>query len=92
MKVAGTKIETFRTANFFLPLLLLGLVGFRSVVTAQSLGTFTATGTMTADHAFATATLLTNGKVLIVGKEDGSAELYDPDTGTFMTAGNITAP
>ena len=89
MKVAWTKIGTFRTANVFLPLLLLG---YRSVVTAQSLGKFTATGTMTADHAVATATLLTNGKVLIVAKQDGSAELYDPDTSTFMTVGNITVP
>jgi hypothetical protein len=36
-----------------------------------------------------TATLLPNGKVLIAG--DGMAELYDPNTGTFASTGNMTA-
>jgi hypothetical protein len=38
-----------------------------------------------------TATLLLNGKVLIAGADQaGSAELYDPATGTFTPTGNMT--
>ena len=41
------------------------------------------------------ATLLPNGRVLIVGGSDGdhalaSAELYDPATGTFSSAGSMS--
>ena len=48
-------------------------------------GTFTATGSMNQAHAFGTATLLNNGKVLIAG--GGDAELYDPATGSFASTG-----
>ena len=47
-------------------------------------GTFSATGSMSADRDSATATLLNNGMVLIAGGEDYggdaliSAEVYDP--------------
>jgi len=68
-------------------------------------GTFIFTGQMTAsilgekppwviDHL---ATLLTNGKVLLAGGEEGayespfaSSELYDPSTGNFTAIGNMT--
>ncbi len=54
-------------------------------------GTFSPTGSMTSARAFHTATLLSNGRVLIVGGMGGvsgqnilaSAELHDPKTGTF---------
>lgn len=64
-------------------------------------GTFTATGSMTISRYQATATLLNNGKVLIAGGWTGgdpahggvvdSAELYDPNTGTFTATGSMTS-
>jgi len=59
-------------------------------------GTFTATGSMTSQWAD-TATLLTNGKVLITrGHTDADppvswAELYDPSTAAFTVTGYATA-
>lgn len=65
-----------------------------------STGTFSPTGSMTTGRSFHTATLLNNGKVLITGGDTtgtfgsqlASTELYDPVTGTFSAAGNMTAP
>jgi hypothetical protein len=59
-------------------------------------GTFTRTGSMTTDHEFHTATLLSDGRVLIVGgkgyEASASAELYDPQAGTVTATGSpITA-
>src|SRR5260370_35354106 len=78
-------------------LLFLGVAGHTSIVMAQSAGTFTATGNMTTERWFHTATLLTNGKVLITGglnpyRSSGwaSAGLHDPSTGTFTATGDIT--
>jgi hypothetical protein len=65
-----------------------------------STGSFTATGSMTTARFFHTATLLNNGKVLITGGDGlnasgnpalASAEIYDPQTGTFSAAGYMTA-
>jgi hypothetical protein len=78
--------------------LLLDVAGSSSMVMAQSPGTFTSTGNMTTKRLGHTATLLTNGKVLITGgytspgNVSASAELYDPSTGTFSPTGNMTAP
>ena len=61
-----------------------------------STGTFTATGTMITTRLGYTATLLPDGKVLIAGGVDAlsdplaTAELYDPHTGTFTAAGDMT--
>jgi hypothetical protein len=62
-----------------------------------STGTFSLTGSMTAARAFHTATLLSNGKVLVAGgavdipvkpcPADPPAELYDPTTGHFTATG-----
>src|SRR5215831_2954121 len=71
-------------------LLVLVLFSYTTVAT-QAQGTFTTTGDMTTARAFHTATLLFDGRVLIVGgDETGTAELYDPTTGTFSPTGNGT--
>jgi hypothetical protein len=49
---------------------------------------WTNTGDMSVIRRDHTATLLNNGKVLIVGFVTQSAELYDPATGTFSSVGN----
>jgi hypothetical protein len=61
-------------------------------------GTFTSTGSMTTGRYVQTSTLLNNGKVLITGGYNPtggsgalqSAELYDPVSGTFSSAGSMT--
>jgi hypothetical protein len=68
-------------------------------------GTFTLTGSMTAARTNDTATLLSDGRVLITGGEGcakakkcsldnsallASAELYDPATGKFSRAGSMS--
>jgi hypothetical protein len=53
-----------------------------------SYGYFNATGSMAGARRDHTATLLTNGNVLIVGWFSFVAELYDPVTGTFNSLGN----
>jgi large repetitive protein len=60
-------------------------------------GTFSRTGPMKDWNYVNTATLLTNGKVLLVGnaENDGSpadAEIYDPAAGTFTLVGKTSAP
>jgi hypothetical protein len=56
--------------------------------------TFATGKAMTVPRADHTATLLTNGTVLLAGgsgsKYLASAELYDPDTGTFTATGDMT--
>jgi hypothetical protein len=53
---------------------------------ATTTGSFTQTGTMTTSDN-GTATLLLDGRVLIVGNGATSPELYDPKTGQFSTTG-----
>jgi Bacterial Ig-like domain (group 2)/Galactose oxidase, central domain len=59
-------------------------------------GTFTLTGSMSVGRYLHTATLLQNGKVLIVGgaltstsNPVATAEIYDPATGTFTLTGSM---
>jgi N-acetylneuraminic acid mutarotase len=62
-----------------------------------STGSWTATGNMRQARARHTATLLPNGKVLVVGGSGSgpgtdslaSAELYDPMSGTWTATGNL---
>ena len=81
--------------SFFAGLLFLGFMNPGAMAPAQSLGTFTVTGSMNVTRAGHTATLLGNGKVLIAGgyNQSGalsSAELYDPLTGSFTRTGDMT--
>ncbi len=66
-------------------------------------GTFSATGSLSVARYNHTATLLPNGKVLVVGGQGNfsstgayvdyaSAELYDPATGTFSATGSLSTP
>jgi hypothetical protein len=63
-------------------------------ITILSAG-FTSTGSMAEARSFHTATLLQNGKVLVVGGSGifgpplATAELYDPSTGTFSSTGSM---
>ena len=59
-------------------------------------GTFSPTGSMISGRANHTATLLTNGRVLVAGgltsgdaRPVDSAELYEPATGTFSQIGTL---
>jgi len=58
-------------------------------------GIWSRTGSMIGFHTlFSTATLLSDGKVLVVGKEqlEGSdAEVYDPASGTWSATGSMAA-
>jgi hypothetical protein len=63
-----------------------------SVEVAATPSIFTATGSMNRRRAYHSATLLTNGKVLVVGgAPEASAELYDLSTGIFTPTGDMTA-
>jgi Bacterial Ig-like domain (group 2)/IPT/TIG domain/Abnormal spindle-like microcephaly-assoc'd, ASPM-SPD-2-Hydin/Galactose oxidase, central domain len=64
-------------------------------------GTFSSTGTLNVSRFNHSATLLTNGQVLIAGgydscstscTSDGTAELYDPVAGTFTSTQALTTP
>lgn len=77
-------------ASFVLLLLFLIAAGHASMAFAQALGSFSATGNMTAPRFGHTATLLPGGKVLIAGGGSATVELYDPSTGTFTATGATT--
>jgi hypothetical protein len=56
----------------------------------QASGKFTQTGSLSTNRLYATATLLSDGRVLIAGGEP-YAELYDPGTGKFVRTGKASA-
>ena len=82
------------TDSFGNPVLKAGMV--RHEATAQTPGTWTATGSMSAPRRLSKAILLNNGKILVTGGEDASlnatatAELYDPSTGTWTPTASMS--
>ncbi|MDQ3750871.1 MAG: kelch repeat-containing protein, partial [Acidobacteriota bacterium] len=66
-----------------------------STISCEANNTLAPTGRMTTARAAHTATLLSDGKVLIAGGMErndvhtNSAELYDPVTGRFVITGNM---
>jgi hypothetical protein len=75
---------SFLFASFYYP---------ASDTQAQTGATFIPTGNMMVARAGHQATLLPDGKVLITGGADtNTAELFDPDTGTFTPTRKMTAP
>jgi Galactose oxidase, central domain/Kelch motif len=81
-----------RSARLF----AIGLVASTAVTALAGSGGFNNTGSMNAARVDHTATLLTNGEVLIAGgnnNTDGylaSAELYNPATGKWTVTGSMT--
>jgi hypothetical protein len=82
-------------------MLLAGLACGAPMIAAQQAGSFVPTGSLITPRQFHTATLLSNGKVLLAGGISAysaaapglsSAELYDPSTGTFSATGQMTVP
>src|SRR2546421_55466 len=66
-------------------------------VLAAAPGTWSATGSLATPRDGHTATLLSNGKVLVAGGGTStsflaSAELYDPVTGTWSATGSMATP
>jgi WD40 repeat protein len=95
MKPTGNRLRESRITFCVVSLSLGGFAVGGSIAMAQSPGTFTATGEMITPRSQHTATLLTNGKVLIAGGTQGShtlasVEIYDPSTGMFATTGSMT--
>jgi hypothetical protein len=76
------------------------LLNFFCLTVSTQTPSWTATGNLNAARFHHTATLLTNGKVLVIGgfgrcsfpagcMELASAELYDPATGTWSATGGL---
>ena len=65
-----------------------------TVLTIWEANAFVPTGNSVTARSTHTATLLNNGKVLIVGTFPAStnAELFDPTVGTFTATGNLVTP
>lgn len=90
-QINKTKVQYRRL--FLIVLLILIMILFASAASAGAWG-WTPTGEMKVARSGHTATLLPDGRVLVVGGMDGntildSAELYDPGTGTWKLTGYL---
>jgi N-acetylneuraminic acid mutarotase len=83
--------------------LLVCLLASATTVQAQQPGVWSATGSLGTGRISHTATLLANGKVLVVGGRrevvgsrtyvtTGTADLYDPATGLWSATGSLNTP
>lgn len=74
------------------------LLAFINPAQAQASGTLAPTGTMSRARACHTATLMTDGRVLMAGgiagdgRVNADAEIYDPATGKFIDVGDMMRP
>lgn len=83
--------DIFALIMFF----LISVVSIFGVVTpSYAAGAFTTTGSLNYGRSGHSATLLPNGKVLMVGGNGSisTAELYDAGIGTFSQTGNLIVP
>jgi hypothetical protein len=93
--IAGTGLLTAATQGQTSVQAAFGSVNGSTVLTVTGT-TFRLSGSLQTARVEHTATLLQNGKVLIVGGQDSlnrvlaSAELYDPTTGNFTPTGSLS--
>jgi hypothetical protein len=94
-----TGVLQFAVGMAFVLLLAVGLAWMRTAQSPAGLvrGTSSATGSMAVHRGSQTATLLPDGRVLVVGGMQtllvlASAELYDPRTRRWSSAGSLTLP
>jgi N-acetylneuraminic acid mutarotase len=96
MNPVKTLLSTRVRSHLYIGLLVLALGALTVLPAVTTLaagsGTWTLTGSMHVAREDATATLLQNGQVLVVGSESASAELYNPATGSWTTTGSMHTP
>src|ERR1041385_8021899 len=91
-RLVGCKHRTYNSPPMNRPLALAFSLLF--ALSAAAAVTVAGTGSMLVARTLHTATLLKNGKVLIAGGYGvkgalASAELYDPQSGTFTATGSL---
>src|SRR5262249_25207226 len=92
--------HSFAPTLALLSLMIIAIFALKAPVLAQVNPSWIPTGSLNISRDGHTATLLTDGKVLVVGGTNGnsssnflnSAELYDPVTGTWSTTGSLNTP
>lgn len=97
VRVNGDRFGAIRSL-LFVSLFAIGLAATAAAPALAGSGGFNNTGSMNTARVDHTATLLSNGEVLVAGGFNGtngylaSAELYDPVKGKWTLTGSMTAP